>query len=181
MTIVTGILSAIERGDERTDDELPPLVYDALRKLGARKLEGERPGRSLQPAALVHEAYIRLVGSEGARLVKDHRHFFAAAAVSMRRILIDRARRKRARQRGASGVVADLEALPRVVQHLGRAPKRTPNDESGTFRTAAKRTRPAEVSDVDRASARVFGGDLVGCQPRDDARAGVTPPCGRRS
>jgi RNA polymerase sigma factor (TIGR02999 family) len=112
MTKVSGILSAIVGGDERAAAELLPLVYDALRKLAARKLAGEKAGHSLQPTALVHEAYLRLVGSEGNRFFKDHRHFFAAAAIAMRRILVDHARKKSALKRGRSAPGEDLESLP---------------------------------------------------------------------
>ncbi len=112
MTNVTGILSAIESGDERAAAELLPLVYDALRRLAARKLEGEKAGHSLQPTALVHEAYLRLVGPEGNRFFKDRRHFFGAAAIAMRRILVDHVRKKHALKRGKRGAVEDLESLP---------------------------------------------------------------------
>jgi RNA polymerase sigma factor (TIGR02999 family) len=95
MSDITRILSAIEKGDPSAADRLLPLVYDELRKLAARKLANEIPGQTLQPTALVHEAYLRLVG-DSAGQEWDHRgHFFAAAATAMRRILIERARRKK--------------------------------------------------------------------------------------
>ena len=94
MTDVTRILTAIEQGDAGAADELLPLVYDELRRLAARKMSQEAPGQTLQATALVHEAYIRLVGSE-ARNWSGRTHFFAAAAEAMRRILIDNARRKK--------------------------------------------------------------------------------------
>src|ERR1043165_6927100 len=112
MTKVSGILSAIESGDERAAAELLPLVYDALRKLASRKLAGEKAGHSLQPTALVHEASLRLVGPDGNRFFKDRRHFFASAAIAMRRILVDRARKKHALKRGRSARIEDLESLP---------------------------------------------------------------------
>src|SRR5262249_44130608 len=80
--------------------ELLPLVYDELRRLAAQKLAHEKPGHTLQPTALVHEGYLRLVGQEEPRSYRDRGHFFAAAAAAMRRILIDNARRKRTRARG---------------------------------------------------------------------------------
>jgi RNA polymerase sigma factor (TIGR02999 family) len=91
MSDVTGILSAIEQGDPRAVEQLLPLVYDELRKLAAAKLAQEKPGHTLEATALVHEAYLRLVGDQQ---FANRRHFFAAAAEAMRRILIDSARRK---------------------------------------------------------------------------------------
>ena len=92
---VTHILSAIDRGDPKAADELLPIVYEELRRLAAAKLRQERPGQTLQATALVHEAYLRLLGPDGQQTDWDHRgHFFAAAAESMRRILIDNARKK---------------------------------------------------------------------------------------
>jgi RNA polymerase sigma factor (TIGR02999 family) len=100
MTDVTQILSAIEAGDSRAADRLLPLVYEELRKLAAQKLAHEKPGHTLQATALVHEAFLRLVGSDSQRSFKGRGHFLAAAAAAMRRILIDQARRKLARKRG---------------------------------------------------------------------------------
>ena len=91
MTDVTNILSAIEQGDPTAAELLLPLVYDELRRLAAQKLAQERPGQTLSATALVHEAYLRLVGDQH---FDNRRHFFAAAAQAMRRILIDSARRK---------------------------------------------------------------------------------------
>ena len=93
MSDVTRILAAIERGDVRAADELLPLVYQELRRLAAQKLSQERPGQTLQATALVHEAYLRLVGAEDQNW-DGRTHFFSAAAEAMRRILIENARRK---------------------------------------------------------------------------------------
>jgi RNA polymerase sigma factor (TIGR02999 family) len=99
MTDVTRILNAIEQGDSQATSELLPLVYEELRVLAAQKLSRENPGLTLQATALVHEAYLRLVGSENQGW--DHRgHFFAAAAEAMRRILIEDARRKKYQRHG---------------------------------------------------------------------------------
>jgi RNA polymerase sigma factor (TIGR02999 family) len=99
MSDVTRILSAIEQGDPGAAERLLPLVYDELRRLAAQKLAGEKPGQTLQATALVHDAYLRLVGTEDPGW--DSRgHFFAAAAEAMRRILVDNARRKRSARRG---------------------------------------------------------------------------------
>ena len=100
MSDVTRILSQIESGDPSAAEQLLPLVYDELRKLAAAKLAQEKSGQTLQATALVHEAYVRLVGSANAA-TWDHRgHFFAAAATAMRRILIERARRKQRKIHG---------------------------------------------------------------------------------
>jgi RNA polymerase sigma factor (TIGR02999 family) len=106
MSEVTHILSAIERGDAHAAEQLLPLVYDELRKFAAQKLSQEKPGQTLQATALVHEAYLRLVGSGNARSWRDRRHFFTAAALAMRRILVDQARAKQALKRGGG------QALP---------------------------------------------------------------------
>jgi RNA polymerase sigma factor (TIGR02999 family) len=113
MNDVTHILSAIERGDPKAAEELLPLVYDELRRLAAQRLAHERPGQTLQPTALVHEAYLRLVGSGTPAHWDGCGHFFAAAAAAMRRILVVRARRKRSLKRGGGRrrEPADLDAL----------------------------------------------------------------------
>lgn len=100
MNEVTRILSAIEGGDSQAARDLLPLVYDELRRLAAQKLAHEKPGQTLQATALVHEAYVRLVDGEGAGRWNGRGHFFAAAAESMRRILIENARRKQAEKHG---------------------------------------------------------------------------------
>jgi len=107
MTDVTRILDAIEQGDERAADRLLPLVYEELRRLAAYKMSHEPPGQTLQATALVHEAYIRLVGSE-AQNWSGRTHFFTAAAEAMRRILIDNARRKKSQRRGGDKRRIDL-------------------------------------------------------------------------
>jgi len=99
MSDVTRILNAIEHGDAKAADELLPLVYEELRRLAAQKMLQELPGQTLQATALVHEAYIRLVGSD-AQNWSGRTHFFAAAAEAMRRILIENARRKRRLRHG---------------------------------------------------------------------------------
>ena len=100
MSDVTRILSAIEQGDPFAAEQLLPLVYDELRKLAAQKLAHEEPGQTLQATALVHEAYLRLVGAQPEQHWDGRRHFFAAAAEAMRRILINRARDQGRRKRG---------------------------------------------------------------------------------
>ena len=100
MNEVTQILEAIERGDPKAADELLPLVYQELRRLAAQKLSHEPPGQTLQATALVHEAYLRLVGSKDEQGWDSRGHFFSAAAEAMRRILIDNARRKHSLKQG---------------------------------------------------------------------------------
>ena len=100
MDNVTRILSAIEQGDPQAADQLLPVVYDELRRLAAQKLAQEKPGQTLQATALVHEAYVRLVDVDKAQHWNSRGHFFAAAAEAMRRILVERARRKQAEKRG---------------------------------------------------------------------------------
>ena len=99
MSDITHILTAIEQGDANAADKLLPLVYEELRKLAAHRMANEAAGQTLQPTALVHEAWLRLVGDENPRFT-NRAHFFAAAAEAMRRILIDNARRKRAVRHG---------------------------------------------------------------------------------
>ena len=99
MSDVTRILAQIDSGDPSAAEQLLPLVYDELRKLAAAKLAHERPGQTLQATALVHEAYLRLVSGDGSSNWNGRGHFFSAAAEAMRRILIERARRKGHRDR----------------------------------------------------------------------------------
>jgi RNA polymerase sigma factor (TIGR02999 family) len=113
MDEVTQVLNAIEQGDAGASAKLLPLVYEELRRLAATRLAAERPGQTLQATALVHEAYLRLVGS-GASQTWDHRgHFFAAAAEAMRRILIENARRKKRIRHGGQ-----LERLDQPLDEL---------------------------------------------------------------
>ena len=118
MTDVTHILSAIQQGDPHAAEQLLPLVYDELRKLASQKLAQERPGQTLQPTALVHEAYLRLVDVDQAQHWNSRGHFFAAAAEAMRRILIEDARRKRRPKHGGDRRrVALDDALPQADRH----------------------------------------------------------------
>ena len=100
MSDVTSILERVQQGDPRAAEELLPLVYQELRQLAAARMAGERHGQTLQPTALVHEAWLRLAGGPDRRW-NDRQHFFRAAAEAMRRILVDRARERRSQKRGA--------------------------------------------------------------------------------
>jgi RNA polymerase sigma factor (TIGR02999 family) len=109
MNDVTRILSAIEHGDPQAAGKLLPLVYDELRKLAAQRLAQEKPGQTLQATALVHDAYLRLLGPGDAQGWDGPGHFFAAAAEAMRRILVDNARRKRTAKHGGGHRRRDLD------------------------------------------------------------------------
>jgi RNA polymerase sigma factor (TIGR02999 family) len=115
MSEVTRILSAIEQGDPHAAEQLFPLVYDELRQLAAHKLAQEQPGQTLQATALVHEAYLRLVDTDKVQRWDSRGHFFAACAESMRRILIDNARRKQADKRGGDWQRVDLDDVAVVA------------------------------------------------------------------
>jgi len=112
---VTRILNAVGRGDAQAAEQLLPLVYDELRKLAAHKMASESPGQTLQPTALVHEAWLRLTGIQNA-MWEGRAHFFAAAAEAMRRILIENARRKLAQKRGMRSHRVELDTVNAVVQ-----------------------------------------------------------------
>ena len=121
MSDVTRILESIQHGDPKAADELLPLVYVELRKLAAYKMAQNASGHTLQPTALVHEVWMRLVGSENPTF-DSRAHFFAAAAEAMRHLLIDNARRKLARRHGGGQQRVDVEyvdiALPADEDHL---------------------------------------------------------------
>jgi RNA polymerase sigma factor (TIGR02999 family) len=112
MSNVTQILSAIDDGDPHAAEQLLPLVYDELRKLAAKRMAEEQAGQTLQATALVHEAYLRLVGAAEPRIYRDRCHFFAAAAIAMRRILIDQARRKQCDKQGGGRQRQQIPDLP---------------------------------------------------------------------
>ena len=116
MNEVTRILSAAKQGDAQAAAQLLPLVYDELRQLAAQKLAQEKPGQTLQATALVHEAYLRLVTGAEAQQWDNRRHFFAAAAEAMRRILIDRARDKRRFKRGGGWRRLHLDDIDPAVE-----------------------------------------------------------------
>jgi RNA polymerase sigma factor (TIGR02999 family) len=146
MNEVTRVLSAIEAGDPQAAEQLLPLVYDELRRLAAQRLAGEGPGHTLQPTALVHEAYLKLVGADPQRPWNGRVHFFAAAAEAMRRILIDharwkhRARRGRGKKRVELGDLDDIE----IVAERGQADDLLALDQALT-QLAAADPRRAEL------------------------------------
>jgi RNA polymerase sigma factor (TIGR02999 family) len=111
MSDITRILSAIEQGDPHAAAQLLPLVYDELRRLAAQRLSQEKPGQTLEATGLVHEAYLRLVGTDEEKRWDNRGHFFAAAAEAMRRILVENARRKRSGKHGGGMVRQDLDEI----------------------------------------------------------------------
>src|ERR1700680_4958004 len=117
MNDVTHLLNALSQGDPHAAGQLLPLVYDELRRLAAQRLAEEAPGQTLQPTALVHEAFLRLTGKDGAEQGWDNRgHFFAAAAEAMRRLLVENARRKKRVKRGGDRQRISLEAAESLIQ-----------------------------------------------------------------
>jgi RNA polymerase sigma factor (TIGR02999 family) len=115
MSEVTGILNALVRGEPHAAGQLLPLVYDELRRLAAQKIAREAPGQTLQATALVHEAYLRLVGADQAQDWNGRGHFFAAAAEAMRRILVENARRRQSLKRGGDRAHQDVEGVQLVA------------------------------------------------------------------
>ena len=156
MTDVTRILSAIERGDEKATDALLPLVYEELRLLAAQKLSHEQPGQTLQATALVHEAYIRLVGLEKQSWANKG-HFFMAAAEAMRRVLIDHARQKKSLKRGG-----DRERIP--LDHVDPAQNKLPHyDDLIDLDEALEKLSQQDRTKADLVKLRYFAG-LTGVQ-----------------
>jgi RNA polymerase sigma factor (TIGR02999 family) len=153
MSEVTQILSAIEHGDPHAGDLLLPLVYDELRRLAAAKLRQERPGQTLQATALVQEAYVRLVDRESVRPWENRRHFFAAAAEAMRRILVEQARRKGRLKRGSGRERIELDEIEILDQR--RADDVVALDEA---LTKLNQERPAHAELV---KLRYFAGFTV--------------------
>ena len=137
MDEVKRMLSAMNRRESPAAEDLLPILYDELRRLAERRIAAEAPGHTLQPTALVHEAYLRLLGADGAGRPWDNEaHFFGAAAEAMRRILIDRARAKGARKRGGGRASVALEldqltldAVPEEVLDLDEALQRLAEEE----------------------------------------------------
>jgi RNA polymerase sigma factor (TIGR02999 family) len=148
MNDVTRLLSAIDQGDPHAAEQLLPLIYDELRKLAAAKLGKERPGQTLDATALVHEAYLRLVGSAKPRAYRDRSHFFTAAASAMRRILVDTARRKRTHKRGGG----------RQRQQLDELAAAQPNDELLALNEALDQFAAEEPLKARLVELRYFAG-----------------------
>ncbi|MHC4617622.1 MAG: sigma-70 family RNA polymerase sigma factor [Planctomycetota bacterium] len=149
MSDVTRILAAIEKGDVQAVDELFPLVYQELRQLAALKMLQESPGQTLQATALVHEAYLRLVGTE-AQNWSGRGHFFSAAAEAMRRILIENARRKKRARHGGGRQRVDLDE--------GTLADRMPPDDLIALDEAIERLSNQDKETADLVKLRFFAG-----------------------
>jgi RNA polymerase sigma factor (TIGR02999 family) len=149
MTPATRILSTIEHGDPTAASELLPLVYDELRKLAAEKLAQETPGQTLQPTALVHEAYLRLVDVEQAQQWNSRGHFFAACAEAMRRILVEAARRKRRPKHGGDRQRIDLDEGVSVLD---------PEEDLVALDAALTRLAEQQPVKAELVKLRYFGG-----------------------
>ena len=142
-------LSAIDQGDPAAAEQLLPLVYEELRRLAAQKLSHEKPGQTLQATELVHEAYLRLVGSEG-RSWDSRGHFFAAAAEAMRRILLNRARDKKRHKRHGARTQLDLERIEIALE--------TPEEELIAVDEAIERLAHLDQPCADLVKLRFFAG-----------------------
>ena len=144
MNDVTRVLSAIEQGDPQAAEQLLPLVYDELRKLAAQKLAQEKPGQTLQATALVHEAYLRLVDTKKVQTWESRRHFFAAAAEAMRRILVEKARHKKRHKHGG-GLARQEASLDELPVAVTRDPVETLYIHEALDQLAQKSPRKAEL------------------------------------
>jgi RNA polymerase sigma factor (TIGR02999 family) len=165
MSRVTLLVQAIEQGDPHAAKELLPLVYDELRRLAAAQLGHEAPGQTLDATALVHEAYVRLVGEATQVDFANRRHFFAAAAQAMRRILVENARRKRAAKRGGH--------LKREVLDPDQVPAAAVSEDILALEEALAKLAAAEPQVAELVQLRYFAGlsipqvaDVLSVSPR---------------
>ena len=165
MNDVTQILQKIESGDASAAEQLLPLVYEELRRLAAHKLTQEKPGQTLQATALVHEAYVRLVDREQAQHFDSRGHFFSAAAESMRRIMVDGARRKGRLKRGGDRVRQALDDIPVVAPEI--------HEDLVALDEALDRLKDEDPQAVQLVQFRYFAGlsipdaaEVMGISPR---------------
>ena len=169
MTEISRVLSKLEQGDSEAADQLLPLVYQELRRLASARLKQERPGQTLQATALVHDAYLRLVQGDQTRGWDDRGHFFAAAAESMRRILVENARRKRAAKHGGKLVRQDLEEVEVSAPEV--------HEDLVLLDLALDRLEAIDAQAVELVKLRYFAGfsnaeaaELLGVSPRSANR-----------
>ena len=149
MSDVTRILCAIEQGDPQASEQLLPLVYEELRKLAAQKMAQESPDQTLQATALVHEAYLRLVGNDDSQRWDSRGHFFAAAAEAMRRILVDNARRKESLKHGGNFVRVDIDVAE---------PSATADDKLVALDEALTKLAELDATKAELVKLRYFAG-----------------------
>jgi RNA polymerase sigma factor (TIGR02999 family) len=149
MNDVTRILSAIERGEAQAGEQLLPLIYDELRQLSARRMAREKPGQTLQATALVHEAYLRLIGSESPSW-NGRGHFFSAAAEAMRRILIENARRRKTEKCGGALHRIDLDGVD--------VAESAPSEDVLALDEALSRLAAEDPTKAELVKLRFFGG-----------------------
>jgi RNA polymerase sigma factor (TIGR02999 family) len=168
MSDVTRILQSIESGDAKAAHELLPLVYEELRRLAAHKMANETPGQTLQPTALVHEAWLRLTGNENVKW-DGRSHFFAAAAEAMRRILIENARRKRSARHGGGKQRVDIEEVELAAT--------APEDELIAINDALEKFAARDKQKAELVKLRYFAGLTI-----EEAAEilGISPPTAKR-
>lgn len=150
MSDITRILDAAKAGDPKAAEELLPLVYEELRRLATARMANEMPGQTLQPTTLVHEAWLRLVGVDGHAQFSNRAHFFGAAAEAMRRILIEKARRKQAARHGGNQPVADLQEMD--------IPSPAPTDELLALHDALDQLAAQDPAKAELVKLRYFVG-----------------------
>jgi len=168
MSDVTRILQSIESGDPQAAGKLLPLVYEELRRLAAHKMANEAPGQTLQPTALVHEAWLRLTGNENVKW-DGRAHFFGAAAEAMRRILIDNARRKRALRHGGGQQRIDIQEVEIAATST--------DDELLAINDALEKFDAEDKRKAELVKLRYFGGLTI---EQAAAALGISPPTAKR-
>jgi len=169
MSDVTCILDRVHRGDPKAAEELLPLVYQELRRVAAARMAAQSPGHTLQPTALVHEAWLRLVGDQGDARYQSRLHFFRAAAEAMRHILIDRARRKQAVRHGGDQQRVDADDLEIAAP--------ADNDELLAVNEALARLAAIDSAKAELVKLRYF----VGMTIEEAATAlGISEPTAKR-
>ncbi len=169
MSAVTVILNRAQRGDPQAAEELLPLVYDELRRVAAARMANGSPGHTLQPTALVHEAWLRLVGKDAEAQFQNRTHFFAAAAEAMRHILIDRARRKRALRHGGGQQRVDADELEIAAPAA--------DDELLAVNDALERLAQADPAKAELVKLRYFVGMTI---EEAAAALGISEPTAKR-
>jgi RNA polymerase sigma factor (TIGR02999 family) len=189
MSGIVESLSAIQQGDPQAAEQLLPLVYDELRKLAAQKMSRESPGQTIEATALVHEAYLRLVGDKHPQLWNSRGHFFAAAAEAMRRILVERARHKRTLRAGgehhrvelvdialaSSGSDLDLIALSEALDKLAKLDPRMAELVKLRFFAGLTIESAAEVLGISNSTANnvwAYARSWLGVEMDADIRPG---------